>query len=199
MIPEAEGDFRPNGDEGEIELGEVTMNLGRTGIMALVFMAGTATGLALAKEKGVAPALFQGREAKAAGTALLEVAERQAGKGSWELIGVGRVYYLSGDKARGQALFDRVLGGKPERSDWERVAKVYAEAGEWSKAEPLFQKVVAGDPKDDSGLSLAGAYYNLNGDRAKAEELFARCFQLKPDDVWDTVNAAASYLGVRPD
>lgn len=175
------------------------MNLRWTGIVALVFLAGTAAGLALAKEKGVAPALFQGQDPKAAGAALLQVAERQAGKGSWELIGVGRVYYLSGDKARGQALFDRVLAGKPEQSDRVRIAKVYAEAGEWSKAEPLFVKAVADDPKDDSGLSLAGAYYNLNGDRAKAEVLFSKCFQVKADDVWDTLNAAGSYLGVKPD
>ena len=42
--------------------------------------------------------------------ALLAVAKQQAGKGSWERIGVGRVYYLGGMKAEGQAIFDEVTG-----------------------------------------------------------------------------------------
>lgn len=164
-----------------------------------VFVAGLAVGVAGAKAKGFPPTLYQGKEARAAGLALLAAAELQAGNGSWELIGVGRVYYLSGDQAKGQAIFDRVLAGKKGMGDWERVAKVYLEAGEWSKAEPLFKKAVEADPEDDSTPALAGAYYNLNGDRKRAEELFARSFDRKPGDLWNTLDAAGSYLGVKPD
>jgi Leu/Phe-tRNA-protein transferase len=41
-----------------------------------------------------------------------------------------------------------------------------------------------------------GAYYNLHGDRAKAEELFDRSFAQASVEVWHTVNLAGSYLGV---
>ena len=164
-----------------------------------IFLAGMAVGAIASKGKGVPAALYQGKEAKAAGLALLEVAQQQAGNGSWELIGVGRVFYLSGGQAKGQALFDRVLAGKRDTGDMERVAKVYLEAGEWSKAEPLLKKILEADPGDDSSQTLAGAYYNLNGDRPRAEELFARSFEKKPGDLWNTLNAAGSYLGVKPD
>ena len=43
-----------------------------------------------------------------------------------------------------------------------------------------------------------GAFYNLHGDRARAEELFARSFAKDPSDVWATANAAGSYVNVRP-
>lgn len=163
--------------------------------MVFVFVAGLGTGMMAAKAKA-SPDLYRGKEARAAGMALLQLAEAQAGSGSWERIGVGRVYYLSGDKARGQAIFDDVAK-KAERSDWERIAKVYAEAGEWEKAAPILRKINA-DKEDDSGLAFAGALFNLNGDRATAEEFFDRSFKSKPDEVWNTLSAAGSYLGVQP-
>jgi tetratricopeptide (TPR) repeat protein len=163
--------------------------------MVLVFALGLGAGLLAAKGK-VSPDAYRGKDAKAAGAALLQLAEEQAGAGSWERIGVGRVYYLSGDKARGQAIFDEVAK-KAERSDWDRIAKVYVEAGEWEKAEAIFRRInISKD--DDSGLALAGALYNLHGDRKTAEEFFDRSFKKKADDVWNTLNAAGSYLGVQP-
>jgi hypothetical protein len=47
-------------------------------------------------------------------------------------------------------------------------------------------------------LAEAGAYYNLHGDRAKAEELFTRAFAAESDDPWAYAMAAASYLGKNP-
>lgn len=162
-----------------------------------IFAAGMAAGWLWAKGKDLDPALYRGRSPKEAAAALLVVAEEQAGKGSWERIGVGRVYYLSGDKARGQAIFDEVAK-KAERSDWDRIAKVYVEAGEWDKVEPILKKLSA-DADDDSELALAGALYNLHGDRATAETLFERSFKAKSNDVWNTLEAAGSYVGVKPD
>jgi tetratricopeptide (TPR) repeat protein len=140
--------------------------------------------------------LFRGKPPKEAGLAALTEAERLAEKGSWELIGIGRVYYLSGDKSRGQAFFDRITNGKPEGSDWQRIGDVYAEAGENGKAETCYQKALAASPKDDTGQSEVGVWYVRTGQRDKGEELFAKALARNPDDVWHYVRAAEAYLGV---
>jgi hypothetical protein len=56
---------------------------------------------------------------------MLSVAEMQAGSGTWELIGVGRTYYVSRDKTKGQALFDKATSLKSGESEWRRIGKVY--------------------------------------------------------------------------
>jgi tetratricopeptide (TPR) repeat protein len=140
-------------------------------------LAGIGIGLA-AKPAGVA--VFKGKAPKEAGQAALAEAERLAEKGSWELIGIGRVYYLSGDKSKGQELFDRVTGKKPEGSDWQRIGDVYAEAGENAKAEVFYQKTLAASGKDDTGQSEIGAWYVRNGQREKGEELFAKALDRNP-------------------
>ena len=129
---------------------------------------------------------------------MLGVAEAQAGTGSWELIGVGRVYYLSGDKQKGQALFDKATSAKAEISDWRRIAKVYAEAGEFAKAEAALQKAVAVKP-EDTDLAEYGAILNLSGKRPQAEEAFKKSLALDATDVWNNLSMAGSYVGVRPD
>src|SRR3546814_168877 len=57
-----------------------------------------------------------------------DLALEQAEDGSWERIGVARVYYLGGFKAEGQAIFDEVLAGKHDDGDAYRIARVYREA-----------------------------------------------------------------------
>jgi tetratricopeptide (TPR) repeat protein len=140
--------------------------------------------------------LFRGKAPKEAGQAALAQAEKMAGKGSWERIAVGRVYYLSGDKAKGQAMFDQITNAKPQGSDWQRIGDVYTEAGEKDKAEPCYQKALAADPKDDTGQSEVGAWYIRNGQRDKGEELFAKALSRNPDEMWHYVRAAEAYLGV---
>lgn len=162
---------------------------------AVCLVLGFGAGL-FAKETGAGIALFKGKDAKEAGAAALTEAERLAENGSWELIGIGRVYYLSGDKAKGQALFDKVTGKKPEGSDWQRIGDVYAEAGEKDKAEACFQKALAASPKDDTGQSEIGSWYIRNGQRDKGEDLYARALARNPDDVWHFVRAAEAYLKV---
>jgi tetratricopeptide (TPR) repeat protein len=108
------------------------------------------------------------------------------------------VYYLSGDKAKGQELFNLATSKKTEASDLYRMATVYAMAKEWDKAKPLFEKAIAMNPSDDTSIVEAAAWFNLNGERARAEELFSKSFAKNPDELWHYINAAGSYLGQAP-
>jgi len=116
--------------------------------------------------------MYVGQSPKDAALGLLTVALKQAGKGSWENIAVARVYYLMGDKAQGQATIDNVIATKIKKDDWIRIARIYLEAKEWDKAKDAFEKALALDLKDEGNLTEVGAWYNLHGDRAKAEEYF---------------------------
>jgi len=143
--------------------------------------------------------VMSGKPAKEAGMAALQEAEVLAGnQGSWEQLGVARVYYLSGDKAKGQSIIDRVAAGKVQTSDWQRIGQIYADAGENAKAEDYFQRALASDPKDDTGRAEIGAWYIRNGQRAKGEELFAQAFAKHPDELWHYLRAAEAFLGVPP-
>ena len=144
-------------------------------------------------------AYYLGAEPKTAEAALLKEAEVLAKDDTWERIGIGRVYCQSGDCARGEALFQSVLGSaKVGKSDVYRIATAYAASKEWSKAKPLFERAIAMDPGDDSGILKAACWFNLNGDRKRAEELFNHAFGSSSDDVWHYINAAGSYVGVEP-
>lgn len=167
-----------------------------TAIAAGTMILGIGIGIAGSKSTSLGIAAIQGKPPKDAAAAALVEAERLAGKGSWELIGVGRVYYLSGDKARGQALFDRVTSNKPEASDWQRIGSVYAEAGENDKAADLYQKVLALNPKDDTGQAEIGSWYIRIGQREKGEALVAQSLQRSPDELWTYVRVAEAFLGV---
>ncbi len=96
---------------------------------ALSLTLGVGIGMA-ARPTGAGISVISGKSDQEAGSAALVEAERMAGKGSWELIAVGRVYYLSGEKAKGEALFTRATSGKQSAGDYQRIAEVYAEAGD---------------------------------------------------------------------
>ena len=160
-----------------------------------LFAAGVGIGITA---QALAPSLYRGKPAPEAAKALLDVAREQAGKGSWERIAVGRVHYLGGQKAQGQAIFDAILAGKHDDSDGYRIARVYREAGEWSRAKPLFDRFLAANPEDEKGLAEVGAFYLLNGDRETAERLFDRSFEISDEEVWTSLSAAGAYLGVAP-
>jgi tetratricopeptide (TPR) repeat protein len=166
--------------------------------LLLAFAIGVVAGVAASSGEKVAPVMYEGKTPKDAALGLLTAALKQAGKGSWENIAVGRVYYLMGDKTEGQAIFDRVIATKMKKDDWMRLGRVYVEAKEWDKAKAAFDKALALDPKDEGNLSEVGGWYNLHGERQTAEELFTKAFKTKPDEIWYTVNAAGSYVGVKP-
>ncbi|MEM6793126.1 MAG: tetratricopeptide repeat protein [Acidobacteriota bacterium] len=159
-----------------------------------VFVLGFTFGLEAGKNDRVSPELFKDQDPKDAAANLLDMALRQADDGTWERISVGRMHYLSGDKARGQQIFDGIT--KRDASDWIRLGRVYWQAGEWDQARDAFERVLERNPKDEDWLAEIGAYYNLKGERAKAEELFERSFAEDPDNLKNTLAAAGSYLGV---
>ena len=169
--------------------------------IAVVVMAAACLGAGIgigyaARIKGPGMTLITGKSAQEAGIATLKEAERLAEGGSWETIAVARVYYLSGDKATGQAMLDKVLNGKSESSDWFRIARVYAEAGENERAEQLFRRALAAKPKDDTGHAEVGAWYIRIGQREKGEEMFAKSFARNADEFWHYVRAGEALMGV---
>jgi tetratricopeptide (TPR) repeat protein len=164
-------------------------------IASISLMLGVSIGFA-AKYQGAGIDVIRGKSDKDAGLAALAEAEHLAQGGTWELIAVGRVYYLIGEKARGQALFDFVTNRKPGGSDFERIADVYAEAGENDKATALYEKMLAIDPKDDSSQAEVAAWYIRTGSRAKGEALLAQALQRRPNEPGYYVRTAESLLGI---
>jgi Flp pilus assembly protein TadD len=172
-------------------------HLARPVTVALVFVLGVVVGIASSTMKSDV-SMFQGKNPKEAAAALLLAAESQAGSGSWERIAVARAYYLSGDKAAAEAILGKVTSGKVKGNDWIRIGRLYAEAKDWSKANEAFENALRAEPKDAEYAAEVGGWYNLQGQRDKAEELFTTSFKLKADEVWNTVNIAGSYVGVSP-
>lgn len=166
-----------------------------TSALALgIFVAGIGIGVAAQR---VSSDLYQGKSPHEAATALVDEATEQADGGSWEMIGIGRVLYLGGQKSKGEAMFNAILNGDHEDSDVFRIARFYAQNGEWEKAKPLFDRYIDNNPREAQDLAEVGAFYLLNGDRKTAESLFDRSFVIKRD-IWATLYAAGAYLGVHP-
>lgn len=166
-------------------------------LIAVVFLLGLVIG-AVAAGKAVEPSLYRGKSKAEAGKAMLELARAQAGKGSWENIAVGRVYYVAGMRGEGQAIFTAATAKKTDSSDLIRIGRAYWDAKDYDKAFAMFEGALQMKPKDAPWLAEIGAYYNLRGNRAKAEELFERSFAKDSDEVWHTVNMAGSYFAVEP-
>ena len=167
--------------------------------LLVMFLAGATVGVVLAKSRPVDSGLYVGQQPADAASQLLELAMVQAGKGSWERIKVARVYYLSGNKAEGQAVFDQITAKQQDPSDLVRIGRVYEQAGEWDKAKEMFDKVLRAKPEDEDWLAEIGSYYNLHGEREHAEELFQRSFAADSGNERNTSNIAGSYVGVRPE
>lgn len=168
-------------------------------VIALTFVFGVSVGTLAAKKKPKVTAdAWQGATPDEAASRLLELAKELAGKGSWENIYLGRAHYLAGRKEQAETIFARYSQGKAKPGDLIRIGRVYAHAGDWAKAKPVLDQVVERASEDGDWLVEVGAFYNLNGDRAHAEELFARGFKLEPGSLNNTLNAAGSYLGIAP-
>jgi tetratricopeptide (TPR) repeat protein len=184
-----------------LDFGEESMKFRMIEFGVACFVLGVVVQTVVA-QKGKAPfdtSIYEGKDAKAAATALLDQAKTLAGTGSWERIAVGRAWYLGGDKAKGQAIFDEVTGGKKvASSDWVRLGRIYVESNEWDKAQNAFDKALALEPNDDGIQIEYGAFANVKKDRMKAEMLFGKAFNKSSKDFWHWVGAGASYLGVNP-
>ena len=166
-------------------------------IAAALFVSGVGVGFS-AQKLPPGSALYAGKSPADAGDALLASARVLAEDGSFENIGVGRVLYLSGRKAEGQAIFDRYSGAKADPGDLLRIARVYREAGEGAKARALFDRFLASSEVDERETAEIGAYYLLDGDRATAERLFDRSMKIERANTWAQLRMAAAYLGVQP-
>lgn len=172
----------------------------KTAAAAILFVGSIGVGHAAQNLREATPAAYHDKAPQEAAKALLEHAMVQSGKnGSWERIGAGRIYYLGGFKAEGEAIFNAILNGKHEDSDVFRIARVYAEAGDWTKAKPLFERFLSARPDDAKAFAETGAYYMLNGDRETAEHLFDVALDLENEDPWMSQHMAGAYLGVRPE
>ncbi len=166
-------------------------------VVVLVFLVGTAVGVAVAKKITIAPSTYVGKSPEDASNALLSVARTMAGAGSWQNIHLARVYFLSEHESEGQAILNQVLNGEAGAGDWIRVGRLYYQAGEWDKAKSAFDKVIAMKPEDEDWLAEIGAYHNLQGNREKAEELFQQSFS-SGKSLNNVLNVAGSYVGVAP-
>jgi Flp pilus assembly protein TadD len=166
-------------------------------VIVLVFLVGAAVGVAFAKKITISANAYAGKSPEEASDALLNVARTMAGNGSWENIHLARVYFLSGREEEGQAILDGVLDGRAAAGDWMRAGRLYYQAGDWDRARSAFDKVIVMAPKDEDWQAEVGAYYNLQGDREKAEGLFRRSFA-SGQSLNTVLNVAGSYVVVTP-
>lgn len=163
-------------------------------ILTAVFSLGLAVGVEAGKNDEVSSDLYLNQEPAVAADRLLDVALDQAEKGSWERIAVGQIHYLRGEKEKALAIFDGIR--KKKAADWMRIGRIYYRAGDWELAQQTFDKVLDMAPKDEDWMAEIGAYYNLKGDRKRAEQLFNRSFERDANNLYNTLKAAGSYVGV---
>ena len=167
-------------------------------VVALALAVGATFGVVLAKKSPIEASTYIGKEPEEAADALLEIAKVLAASGSFENIYVSRVYFQSGRKEEAQAILDKALAKKTTSGDRVRLGRAYFQGGDWAKAKEQFDQVLAAAPKDEDWLAEIGAYYNLQGDREHAEELFRRSFAVSSSSLKNVLAAAGSYVGVSP-
>lgn len=156
-------------------------------------------GVAQVKKASFTPDLIAGKSAAEKAAAFLDGAIELSGDGSWELIAIGRAWYLGGNKEKGQALFDRVTTNKKvESSDWHRIGYVYAEAGEHDKAKAAFDKSMAMKAGNEKTMIQYGALLIFAGDQARGEEQIVQAMTKRPKDFWGWTAVGGAYLGVLP-
>jgi len=165
---------------------------------ALVVGFGLGAFVGVVAKKKLDAALYQEVDPSAAAANLLKIAGEQADDNPREGFHLARAYYLSGRTEKGQKILDDLTAETTDPLVWLREARLYYEAGEWELAESVFTRVLVMEPRNPDLLAEIGAYYNLHGDRERAEELFERSFSVNATKFDNTLAAAGSYAGVVP-
>ena len=142
--------------------------------------------------------MLQGSPAEV-GARFLEGALVLAEQGSWERIAVGRAWYLGGDKAKGQQIFDGVTSGrKVEGSDWFRIGSRLRRGRRVAQGA---RGVRQGD-RDERRRRLGDDRVRRLREReqrsSQGRGALPIAMQKKPKEFWHWVNAGGSYLGVKP-
>jgi Flp pilus assembly protein TadD len=153
----------------------------------------------LAQKKKVDSSLWIGSSPESAAQHLLDTAKNQAGKDFTSNLAIARVLYLAGKTDEADAIVTPMLGKKADPAILMGIGRIHYEVGEWDRAKSMFEEVMRRAPKESTWIAEIGAYYNLQGDRTRAEQLFARSFDIAPADLGSTVMAAGSYVGVAPE
>lgn len=160
--------------------------------VAIVGLAGTAH--ARPKLTRATPELYRGQSPQQAAAALLDTAKGQTEDGSWEQIAIGRIYYLGGRKAEGEAMFKALLDRTEKTSDLYRIAQVYAEAGEWPKARPLLDRMLTMKEADAGDVMRAARTYAEHKEWARARPLFEKFVALDDYDEKELAEIGAWYM-----
>lgn len=169
------------------------------GIVCMLAGALVDEGVAQVKRASFTPDLIAGKSTAEKAAAFLDGAVEMSGNGSWELIAIGRAWYLGGNKDKGQALFDRVTSSKKvEGSDWYRIGHVYAEAGERDKARAAFDRFRELEAGGDKHLIEYGAALIAIGDQTAGDEQITKAMAKRPRDFWGWTAVGGAYLGVLP-
>lgn len=159
--------------------------------LALIVAAGPPAEAKKRKHR-VEPTQYEGQDAASAARNLRELAARAAENGSWENIGIGRIHLLAGRTADAEKIFARF---DSDPGDLIRIGRAYLDVDDWETAQSYFERVLDRAPEDEDWLAEIGAYYNVHGERERAEELFRRSFEISPRAMWNLLKAAASYEG----
>jgi tetratricopeptide (TPR) repeat protein len=159
--------------------------------LAIGGMAGTAHAAKMAR---TASTMYSGQSPQQAAAALVEAAKSQTENGSWETIGVGRVLYLGGRKADGEAIFKALLDRTQKTSDVYRIALVHIEAKEWAKAKPLLDRMLTMKEHDAGDVVRVARQYVEHGEFARAKPLFERFLAMDDYDEKEAAEIGAYYL-----
>lgn len=165
-----------------------------TAAAALALVGAAATADAAPKTTRTTTAMYGAQAPQQAATALLEAAKTQTDGGSWEEIGIGRVLYLGGRKAEGEALFNAMLARTQATSDVYRIAQVYIEAKEWQKAKPLLDRMLTMKEHDAGDVMRVARTYVEHREWAKAKPLFERFLAMNDYDEKELAEIGAYYL-----
>ena len=152
----------------------------------------------LANKKKVDSSLWIGSSSDVAAEHLLETATNQAGKEPASNLAIARVLYLAGKTDQADDVISPLLGKKADPANLMEIGRIHYEAGEWDRASSMFEEVIRRAPKESLWIAEIGAYYNLQDNRTRAEELFGKSFDMEPADLQATVMAAGSYVDVAP-